>query len=587
MTESCSIPEFVLPEDGWFNIATRGEWPHRPTGLVQVLDDEAIAAIIDAFKKFTAEPNWPGVLIDFDHQSLDQDKPTVAAGWIIALEDRPNGLWAKVRWSDIGRKSIEGGRYRFISPVWRSTDCVRLAGDRIRPLKLMNCAVTNDPNIKGLFPLSNAEGAPVEFSPPPVPINATVQECVQAPSVDSVQNDGPFSSDQATIPTKSILPEEAPASIEPVGRETIDARELGRGALGRVQLAFHFATAFRNRRVELDVLRNYRSPTTGEEWIGGAPWGRSGGGGGGGGAGGGGNSGWDGPQTTRDHESRISSLDRQIEELEASREPRPVRGDYGMRDWRETRDRMMREGASPTDILKTIAADKAHNKQVREQVAKIKRDLKKVYKDPAARERAYQRRMDHETRMHEKDVRDWEKNEDRITREVRKLEGRKDEEVAKSVDSELKAQVKEADRELKISMQNQKLLARAALEAEKTARQREVLAAREQRRIDEANERDRRAAQTQEERARREALRMDPVKLERYEQQRVKSYWSAVQRGDWQSAQRLYPDANHSSVRSEVDAIRQAASADRGRAALLLRDLTSTAPAGAYPSSMG
>ena len=574
MSDSSSIPEFVLPEDGWFNIATRGEWPHRPTGLVQVLDDEAIGAIIDAFKKFTAEPNWPGVLIDFDHQSLDQDKPTVAAGWIIALEDRPNGLWAKVRWSDIGRKSIEGGRYRFISPVWRSTDCVRLDGDRIRPLKLMNCAVTNDPNIKGLFPLSNAEGAPVEFSPPPVSLDSRLGERALSPS------------DQApsTQATESERPEEAPVPAVPTKPGTIDARELGRGALRRMQLEFGFATSFQNRRVELDVLRNYRSSTTGEDWIGGAPWGRSGGSGGGG-SGGGGGSNWNGPQATRDHESRISSIDRQIAEMEASRQPRPVLGDYGMRNWRETRDRMMKAGANPTEILKAIAADKAHNKQVRDQISKIKRDLKKVYKDPAARDRAYQRRMDHETRNHEQAVRDWEKNEDRITREVRRLEGRKDEELAKSVDSELKAQAQAADRELKISMQNQKLFARAALEAEKTARQQAAIAAREQRRADEANERLRREAQTQDERARRDALRMDPVKLERYEQQRVKSYWSAVQRGDWQSAQRLYPDANHAGVMSEIDSIRQAASADRGRAALLLRDLTATAPAGAYPAN--
>ena len=47
----CEVTGFALPEDGWFNIATRGEWPHKPTGLVQVLDDAAIAAIIDAFVK--------------------------------------------------------------------------------------------------------------------------------------------------------------------------------------------------------------------------------------------------------------------------------------------------------------------------------------------------------------------------------------------------------------------------------------------------------------------------------------------------------------------------------------------------------
>ena len=50
----------------------------------------------------------------------------------------------QIKWSDIGRECIEGGRYRFISPVWNSSGCAKLGEDRIRPLKLMNCAVTND-----------------------------------------------------------------------------------------------------------------------------------------------------------------------------------------------------------------------------------------------------------------------------------------------------------------------------------------------------------------------------------------------------------------------------------------------------------
>jgi len=162
---------FALPEDGWFHIATPGEWPHKPTGLVQVLDDSAMQSIVDSFFEHSRQPNWPGVLIDFDHQSLDQDKPTVAAGWIIELEKRPTGIWGKIRWSDLGRQSIEGGRYRFISPVWKSSDCSMLDDVKIRPLKLMNCAVTNDPNIKGLFPLSNAKRiVPMRLSAPALPI---------------------------------------------------------------------------------------------------------------------------------------------------------------------------------------------------------------------------------------------------------------------------------------------------------------------------------------------------------------------------------------------------------------------------------
>ena len=142
--EDAVMTGFAIPEDGWFHIATPGEWPHKPTGLVQVLDDEAMESIVTGFTEHSQQPNWPGVLIDFDHQSLDQHKPTVAAGWIVEMEKRPTGIWARIRWSDLGRKSIEGGRYRFISPVWKSSDCAKLEGDRIRPLKLMNCAVTNE-----------------------------------------------------------------------------------------------------------------------------------------------------------------------------------------------------------------------------------------------------------------------------------------------------------------------------------------------------------------------------------------------------------------------------------------------------------
>ncbi|MCH8512323.1 MAG: hypothetical protein LAT83_11820 [Kiritimatiellae bacterium] len=42
-----------------------------------------------------------------------------------------------------------------MSPVWSRSDCVDLGDDRVRPVRLLNAAVTNDPNLKGLVPLSN------------------------------------------------------------------------------------------------------------------------------------------------------------------------------------------------------------------------------------------------------------------------------------------------------------------------------------------------------------------------------------------------------------------------------------------------
>jgi hypothetical protein len=147
---------FTLPDDGWFQISAIGDFPHATTGLVQVIDADAVSAIVQKFAEESAKPNFPGVLVDWDHASLDLDKPTEAAGWIMNLQQRPDGLWGQVRWSDRGAEAISGGRYRFMSPVWRQEDCLALGEKKVRPLRLFNCALTNDPNIKGMVPLANS-----------------------------------------------------------------------------------------------------------------------------------------------------------------------------------------------------------------------------------------------------------------------------------------------------------------------------------------------------------------------------------------------------------------------------------------------
>ncbi len=148
---------FTLPADGWYQICALGEFAHNPTGLIQIMDEPACRAIMQRFQQEAAAPNFPGVLVDFDHFSLEQDKSSAAAGWITALDFRPgSGLWAQIRWSDAGLSAVQGGRYRFISPVWRQDECEPLGNARIRPRHLCNAALTNDPNISGMVPLSNS-----------------------------------------------------------------------------------------------------------------------------------------------------------------------------------------------------------------------------------------------------------------------------------------------------------------------------------------------------------------------------------------------------------------------------------------------
>jgi phage I-like protein len=159
---------FRMPEDGWYQLAPLGEFPHATAGIVQVVDAESCTAMAARFKADAAVENFAGLLVDFDHFSLDDRARSEAAGWIVDLVGRETGpaaecatrygagLWGKIRWSDIGEDAVKGGRYRFLSPVWARTDCVDLGNGRVRPVRLLNAAVTNDPNLKGLVPLANS-----------------------------------------------------------------------------------------------------------------------------------------------------------------------------------------------------------------------------------------------------------------------------------------------------------------------------------------------------------------------------------------------------------------------------------------------
>ena len=116
--------QFVLAADGWAHITPCGEFPHAGAGVVQVIDRAACDAMAAEFTGRKADANFPGVLVDFDHFSLDTGQSSEAAGWITELESRDTGLWARVRWSE---------------------------------RTLVSVALTNEPNIRGGRPLANRQ----------------------------------------------------------------------------------------------------------------------------------------------------------------------------------------------------------------------------------------------------------------------------------------------------------------------------------------------------------------------------------------------------------------------------------------------
>lgn len=149
---------FSLPADGFIQIAPVGEFNH-PSGIIQVIDEKAIAAMINRFDTESKKENFPGLLLDFDHFSSDTKAPSTAAGWLEELQNRADGLWAKVRWTTDGKAAVKGGNYRLVSPVWLKSECEDLTNNRYRPLCLDRAALTNDPVLKGMKPVSNRSGS--------------------------------------------------------------------------------------------------------------------------------------------------------------------------------------------------------------------------------------------------------------------------------------------------------------------------------------------------------------------------------------------------------------------------------------------
>lgn len=153
--------DFKLPDDGWIQVAPLGEHPH-PSGIIQVLDKEACEAMVNRFNEEAKSENFPGLLLDFDHFSSDTKAPSTAAGWIEKLENRADGLWAQVRWSTDGEAAIKGGNYRLVSPVWNRSQCEVVGNPddkKFRPQRLDRAALTNDPVLKGMCPVSNRSGS--------------------------------------------------------------------------------------------------------------------------------------------------------------------------------------------------------------------------------------------------------------------------------------------------------------------------------------------------------------------------------------------------------------------------------------------
>lgn len=158
---------FTLPADGWFHAVPLGNYPgllRKSDGttqkVVQVIDEAACDEIVQAFNKDASSENFPGLLVDLEHNADagTMASDTRAAAWIKGVEKRADGIWCKFELTDLGKGLIGGGVYRYQSPT---VDVADAGGSNVRPVRIAKSTLTNTPNFRrGLRPLANKETSP-------------------------------------------------------------------------------------------------------------------------------------------------------------------------------------------------------------------------------------------------------------------------------------------------------------------------------------------------------------------------------------------------------------------------------------------
>lgn len=133
------------------------EWIHAvPLGEFRGVDGRGPYVLDDAtavVSLFNSEGRK--LPIDENHSTDLAAKSGLSAparGWIVALETRHDGVWAKVDWTTEGNDLVATHAYGFLSPVFLHT-----AARPHRVQKLLRVALTNDPNLTTLTALHSKE----------------------------------------------------------------------------------------------------------------------------------------------------------------------------------------------------------------------------------------------------------------------------------------------------------------------------------------------------------------------------------------------------------------------------------------------
>lgn len=154
-----SLPDSPPHDEGrapeWIHLLPSGAFSGRDgRGPYRLTDPDAVIA---ATREWFRGADMP---VDYNHQTeiaASNGRPAPAAGWITELEARPDGVWARVSWTERAARAVAAREFRYISPVFYHAPDGAV-------LRLRSAALTNLPNLE-LAALSQADGPHTEPSP--------------------------------------------------------------------------------------------------------------------------------------------------------------------------------------------------------------------------------------------------------------------------------------------------------------------------------------------------------------------------------------------------------------------------------------
>ena len=126
-----------------------------PAGTFSGADGRGPFRVTNAAALIAASMAGVGRLAIDENHSTDlaapRGEPAPARGWIVELQQRPDGIWGRVEWTESGRELMADKAYIGISPVFETDKSGRV-------LRLLRAALTNNPNLTQLATFHHQQG---------------------------------------------------------------------------------------------------------------------------------------------------------------------------------------------------------------------------------------------------------------------------------------------------------------------------------------------------------------------------------------------------------------------------------------------